>query len=610
VIEQARAAFAAGDPEAACAAIVRVADSAEPYRAWAAAATLLGRVEAAHGPAPARRSVRVALAGSYTTAQLGALLRVAALRRGVRIELHETGYDVFAQEMLDPASALHAFAPDYVVLAPHDGAIGFPALSEDPEAALEAEVTRWRALWDAAGARVIQHTIAIRPDTAWGHAGLRVPGSRDALLRALNARLAQAAGDDVLLVDAERVASAFGTARWFDDRYWHRSKQAVALDALPELARHTAAVLAGAEGLSAKCVVLDLDGTLWGGVVADEGLAGIALGGGPRGDAHVAFQEYLLALRARGIVLAVASKNDDAVAREPFERHPDMRLRLSDIAAFAANWEPKPANVEALARTLGLGLEAIVFVDDNPAEREAVRRALPQVEVPELPADPAGYVRALSDTLLFEAATVTGDDLRRAESYRARAVAAQERERAGSLDAFLAGLEMEAVIEPFDELNLARVAQLVAKTNQFNLTTRRHPPEAIRTFMEDDECVTLYLRLRDHLADHGLVGVLIARRDGDALAVDTWLLSCRVIGRTAEDAMLRRLCELALERGCATVRGTYVPTARNAVVAGLYERLGFAPAGRDGDATVWTYDITEKGVPADEHVRRVALAHA
>ena len=495
--------------------LARTAESTGPYVAWASAATLMAKLEQQAAP-EARRSVRVALAGSYTTSQLGALLRVAALRRGVHVVLYEVGFDTYAQEILDPRSQLYAFDPDYVIIAPHEGAIRFPMRTQEPEQLLDGETARWQGLWEAvrknSHARVIQHNVVVRPDTAWGHVSARLPGSRDEMLRALNTRLARAAGDDVLLVDCDRVAGTFGKARWFDDRYWYLSKQAVALDALPELARHTAALLVAAEGLSSKCVVLDLDNTLWGGVIAEDGLAGIRLGDGPQGEAHLAFQEYLQALRARGILLAVVSKNNDADAREPFEHHPDMRLGLSDFAIFLANWTDKATNLKRVAAELNIGLDSLVFVDDNPAEREVARQLVPEVEVLALPTDPSGYIRAVSDALLFETGAVTSEDLARADQYTARAAAAALEQQAGSLEEFYASLGMEAIIAPFDELNLSRIVQLIGKTNQFNLTTRRHGLADVQEFIADDAVVTFYLRLRDNFGDHGLVALLLARQ--------------------------------------------------------------------------------------------------
>lgn len=607
-LEQATAAFDAGDLAAAYGSLLPIADLSGAYRPWAAAVGLLGKLEAA-GPAPSlRRTTRVALAGSYTTAQLASFLKLAALRRGLGLEIYEAGFDLYTQEILDPSSDLYRFAPDYVLIVPHEGAIPFPTFSGEPDATVEAEARRWEQLWRAvqehSSARVVQHNIVSRPDSPWGHVAARLPGSRDEMLRALNTQLAQRAGDDVIIVDCDRIAGAIGKDRWFDDRYFHLAKQAVALDALPELARHTAAVLAGAEGLSAKCVVVDLDNTLWGGVIAEDGLAGIKLGAGnPAGEAFVAFQRHLAALRERGILLAVVSKNNDADAREPFEQHPDMVLRLDDFAVFIANWDDKPTNIKRVAETLNIGVDSLVFVDDNPAEREVVRQVLPEVEVVTLPGDPARYVRALSQSLLFEAAAVTPEDLARSAQYAARAAALRLQEDSGSLDDFYASLEMEALVAPFDELNLPRIAQLVGKTNQFNVTTRRHGLAELRAFADDPEYVTMYVRLRDAFVDHGLIAVLVARQVDDVLDIDTWLMSCRVIGRTVEQKMLERLCELAQTRGVGRVRGTYSATEKNAVVHDLFERLGFTCLSDDDAASTWEYDIDRNGVIRSEFIR-------
>jgi FkbH-like protein len=593
----------------------RIADTRGSFMAWASGAAALSKFERQAAP-PARRSVRLAVAGTYTTSQLGRLLRLAALRRGIKVEVFETGFNAYVQEVLDPGSALYAFDPDYVLLAPHDGAIQFPAFSANPDAMLDDEVARWQSLWQAitrhSRARVIQHNIAIRPESAWGHLSSRVPASRDEMLRALNTRLGSAAGDGVAIVDCDRIAATVGKNRWFDARYWHLAKQAVALDALPELARHTAAVLAGAEGLSSKCVVLDLDNTLWGGVIAEEGLAGLHLGDGPKGEPYVTFQEYLLALRARGILLAVVSKNNDHDAREPFLNHPDMRLRLADIAAFRANWTDKATNLRSVSEELNIGLDSLVFVDDSPAERQVVRQLLPEVEVPVLPTEASDYVRALSETLLFEASALTSEDLARADQYRVRAAAASLQQQAGSLEEFYASLGMEAFVAPFDELNLPRIVQLIGKTNQFNVTTRRHGRPEVLEFMHDPRCITQYLRLRDHFGDHGLVAVLIACQADDAYEIDSWLMSCRVIGRTVENEMLSRLCESVVQRGCSRVRGTFIPTAKNEVVRDVFAQLGFVLVASENGRTTWEYDITEKGIPTSEYIRPTpdALLHA
>jgi FkbH-like protein len=415
------------------------------------------------------------------------------------------------------------------------------------------------------------------------------------MAQAVNAGLGVAAGSKVDIVDCERLSALVGKERWIDPRYWQLSKQAVSMQALPLLARHLTAVLAADLGLSRKCLVLDLDNTLWGGVIAEDGLAGIKLGGDQTGEAFVAFQEYIRQLKDKGVILAVCSKNNEADAKEPFERHPDMRLKLDDFATFIANWEPKADNLLRIAETLNIGLDSLVFVDDNPVERAAVRRAMPQVDVISLPADPAYYTRTLSQYLMFETATFTAEDARRTEQYRARTLAARLEKSAGSLEELWESLEMTATIAPFDGLNLPRIVQLIGKTNQFNLTTRRHGQAQVEAFMKDPDCVHFSLRLRDRFTDHGLVALMIVLQRGRILEIDTWLMSCRVIGRTVERTMLAHLCAHAAQRGATTIRGLYIPAAKNQLVKDVYSLFGFLPAEEVAGGRAWHYDLAARG---------------
>jgi len=574
-------------------------DSGDDFLTWQGVAGVLGKYLKTDWP-NRKRTARVAILGSYTTTQFKQLLAVAAIKFGVQIELYESHYGQYQQDIIDPNSELYRFKPDFVILVVHAGELRLPPYADDHEKAVENEVARWTQLWktvqDRCGARVIQHNFAIDTDLPMGHLGSRLPGSRYMMVQRLNQRLGDAAGANVSIVDCERLAGTIGKNRWFDPKYWHLSKQAVSLDALPLLAKHTAAVLAADLGLSKKCLVLDLDNTLWGGIIGEDGLAGIKLGqGSPIGEAYVAFQEYILELKRKGVILAVNSKNNDADAREVFEKHPEMRIRLDDIAMFVANWEPKPQNIQRIAQTLNIGIDSLVFVDDNPAERQAMRQFQPEVDVIVLPPDPAHYVRALSNYLLFETSSFTKEDAARAEQYRARAQIAELEAQAGSIEDFYRSLQMSAVVKPFDELTLPRVAQLLGKTNQFNLTTRRHGIGELRRFMADPNCVHYSLTLRDRFADHGLVSLIIAFKSGDVLDIDSWLMSCRVIGRTVEAELLSHLCRRAGELGCSRIRGTYIPTAKNGMVKEIFGKFGFEKVSDTDGTTVWEYDLAAKG---------------
>ncbi len=590
--------------------LLRVADDVDEFRPWLAGAALLPSVVGSL-PAPAR-SARIAVLGTYTTSQLVPMIGLAVRRFGVEVELFEGDYAQHEQQLLDPGSTFYAFAPDYVVIAAHEGATRLSRLEGDPESAVAAEALRWTSLWrlarERAGCRIVQHLFAVRPEAPFGHLGTRLPGARDTMIHALNARLSEEAGDDVLLVDCERLAAQVGKRHWFDDRYWHIAKQAVALGALPLLARQTAAVVAAGIGLSKKCIVLDLDNTLWGGVIGEDGVDGIAIGEGPEGEAFLAFQRFLLDLKATGILLAVCSKNNPADARLPFDQHPDMAVRLDDIVAFEAGWDHKPDVIRRIAADLGLGLDSLIFVDDSPFEREAVRRELPDVDVIVLPSDPSGYVRALSEYPLLESVRLTDDDRHRTAQYQARKRAKTEEAAISDLPTFWRSLDMRATIAPIDDLRISRVAQLIAKTNQYNLTTKRHSLDTLQQMRRSSQWVHFYAALRDRFADHGVVAVVLAKEDDSVLEIDTLLMSCRVIGRTLEQALLSRLCIEALDRGCTQLRGRYVPTAKIALANELFITNGFILVSENDDgSTDWHYDVAEQGLIQNDYVTIEAL---
>jgi FkbH-like protein len=606
-LDLARAFEQVGEHAAALRWALAATDAGDDLAGWTAAAGVARRCLPRLPALP--RAARVAVLGSYTTSQFAALLPLAAARAGVAADVYECGYGQYRQEVLDSFSGLYRFQPDVVVLAVHAGEAHLPPLSSAPEQDVAAEVARWAGLWDLleqrlGGVQVVQHTFAVPPEVALGHLATRTAGARSTTLAAVNTGLGRAAGDRVALVDCERLASDVGKRNWFDPRYWHRAKQAVSLNCVPLLARHTAAVVGAQLGVGRKCLVLDLDNTMWGGVVGEDGIAGIALGDGPTGEAFTAFQDYVLELKAKGVVLAVCSKNNEADAREVFERHPGMRVKLDDVAVFSASWEDKPTQIRKIAAALGVGLDSLVFVDDNPAEREAVRQLVGEVDVVGLPKEPHGYVRALAAYPFFESRALTAEDAARTDQYRARAQAAVLEANATSMEEFHRGLDMVATVVPLDELTLPRVAQLVGKTNQFNLTGRRRGETELAALAAEPGTAFLCVRLADRFTDHGLVAVVVAVQDGQALDVDTWLMSCRVIGRTLEDEVAGLLVAEAHRRGCAHVRGHYVPTTKNGLVSGLYERLGFVQlgqpqpaAGNEPAATSWLLDIVAAAQP-------------
>lgn len=406
----------------------------------------------------------------------------------------------------------------------------------------------------------------------------QLAGSPVAAVQRLNADLRKFAGEHrVSLLALDHHAARDGISAWHSEIFWHQAKQDVVPTAAPLYGDLVGRLLAAAVGRSAKCAVLDLDNTLWGGVVGDDGLDGLVLGqGSAEGEAFLAFQQYLKALSARGVILAVCSKNDEANALAVFERHPEMLLRRSDIACFIANWQDKAANIRQIAQELNIGLDSIVFIDDNPFERHLVRGALPMVAVPEFPEEPALMAQCIADAGYFEALNLTEEDRIRGAQYQANTQRAAMAASTTDLDGYLRSLDMRLLWTRFDRAGLSRITQLINKTNQYNLTTRRYQEADVAAMIGDPSIVGLQLRLTDRFGDNGIIAIVIVRLAGHDAVIDSWLMSCRVLGRQVERATLSVLCALVLERGATRLVGRYIPTAKNALVAGHYEKLGFA----------------------------------
>src|SRR5262245_17752468 len=348
------------------------------------------------------------------------------------------------------------------------------------------------------------------------------------------------------------------------------------------------------KGKSLKCVALDLDNVLWGGVIGDDGLNGIRLGDLGEGEAYVQFQLWLRELRARGVMLAVCSKNDEAKALEPFQKHEAMVLREADISCFTANWVDKAENLRRIAEQLNIGLDSIVFIDDSPFERNLVRDLVPEVLVPEMPAAPADFVPYLESLNLFEAVQFSEEDRKRADFYRANLLREDAQARFTSIEEYLASLKMEAIFERFDDAHLPRIAQLVQRTNQFNLTTVRHSAEELAQFADDPEYFPFYATLEDRFGDNGLISVVIGKRAGDDLDLVTWLMSCRVISRRLEEFVLDELVEAGRVAEIEHLTGQYLPTNKNDLVAEHYARLGFEKVEEDPNGrTTWRLSVAD-----------------
>jgi FkbH-like protein len=531
---------------------------------------------------------RLAVLGSATLDHLTPGIRVGALRRRLWVEVHCGGYGQYRQEILDPASDVRRFAPHTVLfsIAASHAAPELPpdATPEQVETTLTAVIDEFRSLWKRARAElkaaVVHQSFLNVTEPLFGSFDRLTPGAPWRVVERMNQLLADAArADGVALLDIERAAQEDGRDAWFDVARMLQAKQEIAPQSGPAYGELLARVLCARRGLSKKCLVLDLDNTLWGGVLGDDGVENLVLGqGSAAGEAHLALQRYARRLRQRGVILAICSKNDPVKAEEAFTSHPEMLLKRSDVAAFVANWDDKARNLETIAQQLNIGIDSLVFVDDNPAERARVRQALPQVAVPELPVDVSGYTRRVAEAGYFEAVGFTAEDRQRADDYAHNAQREALRGSVQSIDEFLHGLQMTAVCGPIAMVDLPRVTQLINKTNQFNPTTRRYSTEQIVELLGASGTLSLQLRLRDRFGDNGLVSVLILRSvegDPESLEIDTWVMSCRVFGRQLEQAALNIIAESARSAGVREIVATYAPSAKNSVVSDLYERFGF-----------------------------------
>jgi FkbH-like protein len=555
----------------------------------------------------ALKPYRLAILRSFTVEPLIPLLRAEAFAAGIDVSIQLGEFNVWLQEVLDPAARLYAFQPDAVILAIHDATV------EQLRDAVEA-------LRVQSAAAVIVHTIEAPATPSRGVLDAQLGGQWEAVQDANRAiRELARLHRGVYVLDYDALAARHGRLSWRDERKWLTVRLPIAAPYLRYLAREWMRFLHPLTGKVAKAVVTDLDNTLWGGVVGEDGIEGLRLGPEYPGAAYQAVQRVLLDLHARGILLAVCSKNnyDDAIA--VIDTHPGMLLSSRHFAALRINWNDKAQNLREIAAELNIGVEALAFLDDNPVERAAVRSSLPEVTVIELPADTLLWAQLLRDQPVFERLALSAEDERRGEYYAAQQ---QRRQAAGACKTpqdFLRSLDQEVEIAALDAMSLARVAQLTQKTNQFNVTTRRYTEQQIAELAQRPGWRVYSLRLRDRFGDNGIVGVAILATKGldsmgldsmgGAAEIDTLLLSCRVIGRGVETAFLSFLCEQAAKSGCRVLRGRFAPTRKNAPSRELFASHGFEKLADDEQGSLWELNLAAgQSVAAPSWVRLTTLA--
>ena len=527
---------------------------------------------------------RIAILGDCATQHIATALRGWGYEAGLRYDVFDADYNQIDAQTMDPGSELYEFQPAWVVLANctdklYDAYCAYPAgeRSRFAETMRDRLVVVWQRIESNIGARMLQFNFPAWDDRVFGDFGAKTPDSFSYQLRKLNFLLAESCAEykNVFLVDIDGLQSRLGESAVRDPKMYCIAKMPFRTDFLPYIAKQITDTVLAASGTFKKCIVLDLDNTLWGGVIGDDGLDGIQIGELGLGHAFSAFQMWLKELKNRGIILCVCSKNNEDTAKEPFQKHPEMVLRLDDISVFVANWEDKAGNIRFIQRTLNIGMDSFVFLDDNPFERQAVRSLIAEITVPELPENPEEYVDYLRSLNLFETASYSEEDRVRTQQYQAEARRVSLQSQCADYDAYLESLEMVAEAKPFDSFHFPRIAQLTQRSNQFNLRTVRYTEQEIAAIAASENHVTLYFTLRDKFGDHGLISAVIMEKREDRLFVDTWLMSCRVLKRGMEEFIVNKMVETAKAHGFTKIIGEYLPTPKNAMVKNLYETMGF-----------------------------------
>jgi FkbH-like protein len=544
------------------------------------------------------KTVKIALLGDTATQFLNQALRATGYEQGFDLQIFEADFNQVERQVMDPGSELYEFEPEIVIIfqSTHKLLSKYNKLKPEAHSSLALEqIGQISGLSDTIAsrlkARIIYYNYPEINDSVFGNYASKTESSFLFQLRKLNYELMQfaAAQPAFYIVDLASVQNHHGKKNSFHSSIYVNTEMVLSTDVLPELAWKTVDLIGAMNGRVRKCLILDLDNTMWGGIIGDDGIENIQLGVLGIGKAFTEFQYWMKKLKNRGIILAVCSKNTESVAKEPFEKHPDMVLRMDDIAVFVANWENKADNIRYIQSVLNIGFDSMVFLDDNPFERNIVRENIPGITVPELPEDPAEYLEYLYPLNLFETISFSNEDLERTKLYQVEAQSTVLQQKYTNEDDFLKSLNMVSVVEPFNAYNTPRVAQLSQRSNQFNLRTVRYTESDIADMANTEGVYTFSFTLEDKFGDNGLICVIILKKESESTAfIDTWFMSCRVLKRGMENFVLNTIAGFAKEAGFSSLKGEYIPTAKNEMVKNHYAGLGFEEA--EGS---WVLDLNK-----------------
>jgi len=528
------------------------------------------------------------LMGDCATQHIATAIKGYSVANDFPINVIDTDYNLIDALVLDSSSELYESLPKYVLIfmcsekleQAYQECVNKAQFAEQMYAKIE---NNWKTISSRLQTTILQFTFIENDNSVFGSYALKTEDSFLYQVKKLNYLLSQGSliNKNVFLLDLNGLQLKYGQKTVRDDKLYYIAKMPIAIDFLPRFAKMVFDLIVAIEGRFKKCVICDLDNTLWGGVIGDDGLNGIQIGELGLGHAFEDLQRWLKQLKERGIILAICSKNDEQNAKEPFEKHPEMVLKLEDISVFVANWEDKASNIRFIQKTLNIGMDSIVFLDDNAFERNLVKTMIPDITVPELPEDPAEYLGYLKSLNLFETASYSESDKDRTKQYQAEMSRISLEKQFTNYNEYLQSLDMIATVNPYDEFQVPRIAQLTQRSNQFNLRTQRYTENDIINFSKDDRYITRYFMLRDKFGDHGLISVILLKKDGEDLFIENWLMSCRVLKRGMEQYIANTIISIAKDNKFKRVVGEYIPTPKNGMVKNLYLELGFETIGEN-----------------------------
>ncbi len=546
------------------------------------------------------KTIKIAVLGDTATQFLIQALRGSGFEHGLNLTIWEADFNQIESQVFDPSSELYEFKPDIVILfhSTHKLLAAYNKLKPQNYSSLAAtQLQLLDNITNTLNARlttkIIYYNYTEINDSVFGNYANKTESSFLFQMRKLNYELMLYATrqSNFYICDLSSIQNHSGKINFFQPSVYINTEMVLSIDVLPEVAAKTINLIGAMYGTFKKCLIVDLDNTMWGGVIGDDGLENIQIGSLGIGKAFTEFQYWIKKLKNRGIIIAVCSKNTASIAKEPFEKHPDMVLHLEDIAVFVANWENKADNIRQIQSILNIGFDSMVFLDDNPFERNIVRENIPEITVPELPEDPADYLEFLYPLNLFETISFSDEDAGRTKQYQVEAERSVQQKSFTNEDDFLQSLDMVSLVEPFNKFNTPRVAQLSQRSNQFNLRTVRYTEADIASAAMAKDIFSFTFTLEDKFGNNGMICVIILKKENEnTLFIDTWLMSCRVLKRGMENFVLNTITGFAKEKGFDFLKGQYIATAKNEMVKNHYADLGFEPS-----AAYWILNVNEYG---------------